>query len=123
MVLPLPVSRPNLSIITSDLWPSMSNVVAAPWRGLSGHLPANGLQRRSMSQSPARRGETQENIAMAPRLSLPECLGKVSLDVLERSAMIRPVHPSRFSSRFNKKGKLSLGIMFVFWYPDIVVFY
>ncbi|KAL2005805.1 hypothetical protein VTN00DRAFT_10298 [Thermoascus crustaceus] len=72
-------SLPNMAAVTSDLWPSMSNVLSAPWRNYSERVPASRSKASSRSYSTQRR---PEEIAKVSHPSLPECLDSVSVDSL-----------------------------------------
>ncbi|KAH1425002.1 hypothetical protein KXV92_005856 [Aspergillus fumigatus] len=87
MAFQVPVSRPNLAAVTSDLWPSMSKLLNAPWAS---------IQHTATSASPSTRQLHQrtlggnESSGTGP-IPLPECLDTVPLEALNSNVMQRPV--------------------------------
>ncbi|EAW10589.1 i-AAA protease YME1 [Aspergillus clavatus NRRL 1] len=81
MAFQVPVSGPNIVTATSDLLPSMSRLLNAPWTSFD----------RSVAQRPAQRTRNGVESNITGRVPLPECLDTVSLEALRSGAMQRPL--------------------------------
>ncbi|KAJ5086563.1 hypothetical protein NUU61_007870 [Penicillium alfredii] len=73
----------NVAAVTSDLWPSMSSLLAAPWKQ-SGRTPTASAEasRRNLNK--------EKTTTMSERVALPECLDTVSMEALGAGVFHRP---------------------------------
>ncbi|KAJ5679344.1 hypothetical protein N7462_007588 [Penicillium macrosclerotiorum] len=94
MAFQVPISGPNVAAVTSELWPSMSSVLTAPFRQTS-RVPTAGT-RETGQRSP----RAEENTVSRQRLSLPECLDTVSLEAL-RAGLVNRTASRGFSPVLN----------------------
>ncbi|KAJ6089789.1 hypothetical protein N7467_005005 [Penicillium canescens] len=75
---------PNIAAVTSELWPSMSNILAAPFRQI-GRTPT-----AHVSEPLQRSSGRPENVVTSQRVPLPDCLETVSIDTLRAEVISRP---------------------------------
>ncbi|KAJ5202656.1 ATPase AAA-type core [Penicillium cf. viridicatum] len=99
MAFQVPIPMPNVAAVTSDLWPSMYNVLAAPWRQ-TGRTPTIKL-----SESLQRSTNRQGNETISQRASLPEYLEGVSIEALRAEIVSRPSQQT-WSSLLNRNNAL-----------------
>ncbi|KAJ5595318.1 ATPase AAA-type core [Penicillium hispanicum] len=85
MAFQVSISRPSVASVTSDLWPSMSTVLAAPWKQV-GRTPVTGT-REFVQRKPAQ----EQNVATHQTVSLPQFLESVSMDGLKAGIVSRPI--------------------------------
>ncbi|KAJ5168343.1 Mitochondrial inner membrane i-AAA protease supercomplex subunit YME1 [Penicillium canariense] len=90
MAFQFPIPRPNVAAVTSDLWPAMSSVLAAPFKQAGRGSAAEVRDIRQQDLTP------EQNAATFQRVSLPECLDTVSLEALRSGILNRPA-PHRLS--------------------------
>ncbi|CAL5874728.1 uncharacterized protein PFLUO_LOCUS9029 [Penicillium psychrofluorescens] len=79
--------------MTSDLWPTMSSLLAAPWK------QAGRISAANASETAERKPNRKENATVSSRASLPDCLDTVSLEALEAKVLERPAQYGWSSSR------------------------
>ncbi|KAE8156945.1 P-loop containing nucleoside triphosphate hydrolase protein [Aspergillus tamarii] len=93
MAFQLPIPKPNLSAATSDIWPSMSKLLNAPWKNVerspatSGPAASQGLFQRTAEEG-------------SNHVSLPEFLDTVPSEALRSGICSKPAHhlwPRSFS--------------------------
>lgn len=77
MAFQVTIPRPNMAAVTTDLWPSMSNLLATPWKQV-GRTPAAGAH-----ETTGRTPSQQQNVVTHAHLSLPDFLNSVSLSGLK----------------------------------------
>ncbi|RAL17515.1 i-AAA protease YME1 [Aspergillus homomorphus CBS 101889] len=76
------IPRPNLAAVTSDVWPSISNSLNAPWKKFENSASGPQPQRTARETNPIG----------SPRLALPECLTMVSSEALKSAIIHRPMN-------------------------------
>ncbi|KAE8403968.1 hypothetical protein BDV37DRAFT_248480 [Aspergillus pseudonomiae] len=85
MAFQLPIPKPNISAATSDIWPSMSKLLNAPWKNVerspatSGPAVSQGLSHRTV-------GEGLNHV------SLPEFLHTVPSEAFRPGVRSKPAH-------------------------------
>ncbi|KAJ5380325.1 Mitochondrial inner membrane i-AAA protease supercomplex subunit YME1 [Penicillium cataractarum] len=84
MAFQVSIPRPSVAAVTSDLWPSMSNVLVAPFTRAAGRTPTGDV--RGIRQQSS---FSEQNVATSQRVSLPECLDTVSLEALRAGLVHR----------------------------------
>ncbi|KAJ5190734.1 ATPase AAA-type core [Penicillium cinerascens] len=107
MAFQFPIARPNVAAVTSDLWPSMSSLLASP-RQLTGRTPTAGI-RDTRPSNPTQ----QESVATSKRAPLPECLETVSAEALRADIVNRPAQRGSFSLLNTKTATSLLNSSFI----------
>ncbi|EAS36224.3 ATP-dependent metallopeptidase HflB [Coccidioides immitis RS] len=82
-----PIALPNVANVASELWPSMSNAIAAPWRCLN--RPSSAAPRPApspASQESLRKLHNGSPSNFESRLPLPECFRTLPTDTLRLAA-------------------------------------
>jgi ATP-dependent metalloprotease len=90
MAFQVSIPRPNVAAVASDLWPSMSNVLAAPFKRAAAQAPTAAIRNARLQQF------SEQTAGTSQRVSLPECLDTVSLEALRAGLVHRPT-PRRLS--------------------------
>jgi len=96
MAFQVSASLPNVQVATSDLWHSMSNILALPLRNLESASSQTKNVPHHFPRSIANQG------ADAIDLSLPESLKIVSLNELKSNLVSGQLQRNRFSSTINR---------------------
>jgi len=91
MAFQVSIPRPNVAAVASDLWPSMSNVLVAPFKRAAAQAPTAAVRDARLQPF------SEQTVATSQRVSLPECLDTVSLEALRAGLVHRPT-PRRLSS-------------------------
>ncbi|KAE8412980.1 hypothetical protein BDV36DRAFT_44372 [Aspergillus pseudocaelatus] len=98
MAFQLPIPKPNLSAATSDIWPSISKLLNAPWKNVerspatSGPAASQGLFQRTAEEG-------------SNHVSLPEFLDTVPSEALGPGICSKPAH-HLWSRSFSKESTL-----------------
>ncbi|OCL13813.1 cell division protease ftsH [Glonium stellatum] len=84
MAFQAPVSVQSIASATTELWPSMSAVLKAPWRTLGRQTPSSvsGKHERQVAIEHAPESSQSPQLQERSTLKLPECLEPVSLSAL-----------------------------------------
>ncbi|KAE8355843.1 P-loop containing nucleoside triphosphate hydrolase protein [Aspergillus coremiiformis] len=84
MAFQVPIPKPNIAAVTSDIWPSMSKLLNAPWKN---------FERSSATSCPiASQGLSQRTAGKGSiHVSLPEFLNTVPSEALKLGARNKPV--------------------------------
>ncbi|KAJ5961982.1 ATPase AAA-type core [Penicillium viridicatum] len=99
MAFQVPIPMPNVAAVTSDLWPSMYNVLAAPWK------QTGRTSTTKLSESFQRSNSRQGNETISQRALLPEYLEGVSIEALRAEIVSRPSQQA-WSSLLNRNNAL-----------------
>ncbi|CAG8876383.1 unnamed protein product [Penicillium nalgiovense] len=99
MAFQVPIPMPNVAAVTSDLWPSMYNVLAVPWKQTGRTTTTNASE--SLQRSTSRQGKE----TISQRATLPEHLEGVSIEALRAEIVSRPSQQT-WSSLLNRNNAL-----------------
>ncbi|PWY87581.1 intermembrane space AAA protease IAP-1 [Aspergillus heteromorphus CBS 117.55] len=95
MAFQAPIPRPSLGAVTSDLWPSMSKLLNAPWKNAGHTAPQRTIATSTVCCSPSVDIGSGADILIPSQvpntLPLPECLTAVSSEALNSSIFGTPL--------------------------------
>lgn len=112
MAFQTPVSLPSVSAAASELWPAISNAMAAPWRTLTRPTSSRSSPKPlSQTTSQLRNASTE-----ASRVALVDSLGALSVDTLkmaaEQNIALRQVVRPKILHQANRKTLWSTGAFY-----------
>ncbi|PGG96444.1 ATP-dependent metalloprotease [Blastomyces parvus] len=88
MAFNVPLCLPNAAAVTTDLWPSVANALATPWKSFG--RPSSSEIRSAKERHDRLRGRRDESSTVQSRMILPECLKSVPLNALRNSSRTNP---------------------------------
>ncbi|KAH8428178.1 i-AAA protease YME1 [Aspergillus melleus] len=95
MAFQVPIPKPNIAAVTSDIWPSMSKLLNAPWKNVErGPSPGSTTSQRTLGEASS---------TNAGSVVLPEFLHTVPSTALRADAVRQPASSGWSRSLFNER--------------------
>ncbi|PGH34517.1 ATP-dependent metalloprotease [[Emmonsia] crescens] len=83
-----PLCLPNAAAVTTDLWPSVANALATPWKSFS--RPSSSEIRPAKGRQDPLRRRRDESSTIQSHMALPECLKSAPINALRNSSHTNP---------------------------------